>query len=391
MSRPGILLACFLLTSCLRAANEGTTAALQAAIKRAPDDLALVYLDASDRAARGDREGALAALERLDQLGYDYPPDARDFPGLANEPRFQTVWANIDRREPRVTRARIYAVIRQPRLIPDGIAVDPRDGTIYVGSMEKHKIVCVKNGVESDFAKLDGVQVLGLNLDVTRGTLWALGKFDDYGSVWAFDLTNGHQRLHIEGPGSGEHLFNDITVANDGTAYVTDSTAGAVWQLKPGSHGLEAFLPPGSMVFPNAIMEDGTHLLVATELGIVNVAPDHTMQPLAAPPKVTLAGIDGLDRDGDVLLAVQNGIGAPRIMRFELNHEHTAIATATILETRNPAFQQPTTGVIYAAQRVALVVADGFINRLHPQSIAGATPPVSTMILAIPLDPPLSQ
>jgi sugar lactone lactonase YvrE len=368
--------------------SDNTAIALQAAMKRAPDDLALIYLNASDRAARGDKSGALSELERLNQLGYDYPPDPRDFPGLRDDSRFLAVAAEIDKREPRVRRAHIFALIREARLIPDGIAVDPRDGTIYVGSMEKHKIVRVKDGAASDFARLDGMQVLGLNLDVARQTLWALGKFDEYGSVWAFDLSNGREKLHIEGPSSGEHLFNDITVASDGTAYLTDSTAGAVWQLKPGAHSLETFLPPGTIFFPNAIMEDGSHLLVAYEFGIARVAPDHSLQPLSAPPKVSLAGIDGLDRDGDMLLAVQNGIGAPRIMRFDLNQDHTAVEKATILETRNPAFQQPTTGVIYGKERLALVVADGFINRLHPQLIAGATPPVSTMILGIPLDTP---
>ena len=68
-------------------------------------------------------------------------------------------------------------ILTERNLIPEGIAVSNKTGTIYVSSTFKRKIVQITaEGEVSDFIseKYDGIaSVLGMEVDETRGILWA--------------------------------------------------------------------------------------------------------------------------------------------------------------------------------------------------------------------------
>ena len=57
-------------------------------------------------------------------------------------------------------------------------------------------------------------------------------------------------------------------------------------------------------------------------------------------------GIDGLYADASGLLAVQNGAGRERIVRYRLAPAGDRIEGVDVLESRNPLFRIPTTGVV---------------------------------------------
>jgi hypothetical protein len=59
-----------------------------------------------------------------------------------------------------------------------------------------------------------------------------------------------------------------------------------------------------------------------------------------------LAGIDGLYWHHGSLVAVQNDIGAPRVMQFRLSNDHKSVVAASVLESRTPFTILPTTGAI---------------------------------------------
>jgi hypothetical protein len=63
-------------------------------------------------------------------------------------------------------------------------------------------------------------------------------------------------------------------------------------------------------------------------------------------PKSTLAGADGLYWHNDRLIAVQNGIGTPRIAAFQLSDDGTHVTKTTILEYRTRYSVLPTTGAL---------------------------------------------
>lgn len=61
---------------------------------------------------------------------------------------------------------------------------------------------------------------------------------------------------------------------------------------------------------------------------------------------VVTVGIDGLYARGKTLVAVQNGIGRPRIVRYFLRSPRE-IGRMAILERRHPSYDEPTTGTIW--------------------------------------------
>ena len=65
---------------------------------------------------------------------------------------------------------------------------------------------------------------------------------------------------------------------------------------------------------------------------------------LPRPAHSTLAGVDGLYSYKDSLIAIQNGIGNPRVSRFYLNSTGDRVEKVETIEYRNPEFDIPTTG-----------------------------------------------
>ena len=192
-------------------------------------------------------------------------------------------------------------------------------------------------------------------------------------ALFAFDLDTGAVRERWMLSDGRSHLLNDVAVAPDGTAYVTDSDAGAVWRHRPDDDGLVPFLPAGALRYPNGIACDGTRVLVAHLGGIAVVTPRGARSELAVPTGATLGGLDGLYVDGDVVLGVQNGFGCSRIVRADLDARHAAALRITVLESAHPALEMPTTGALVRRDRRLLVVVPG-----------DAQP---TAILSVPIDP----
>src|SRR5215203_2052308 len=87
-------------------------------------------------------------------------------------------------------------------LIPEGIAVDGRTGSIYVSSIAKHKIIKIYGqGKSKDFisANENGfLEGLGMKVDQKRNLLWAISVITAPKSyisqVHGFDLTSGKQK-----------------------------------------------------------------------------------------------------------------------------------------------------------------------------------------------------
>src|SRR5688572_16859465 len=69
---------------------------------------------------------------------------------------------------------------KQLNLIPEGIAIHPDNGTIYISSIAQKKIVTVMaDGTSADFISegQDGfLEGLGMKVDKKRSFLWALSN-----------------------------------------------------------------------------------------------------------------------------------------------------------------------------------------------------------------------
>jgi sugar lactone lactonase YvrE len=340
----------------------GAIAAMRQARALLPDDPAVMFTLAQLHARAGDGPAALALLDTLAGRNTGFHPAADPaFAGLDSLPGFAAVLARYDRAEPVVVRSERAFTVREPDLFPEGIACDPRDGTLYLSSLHKRKVVRVSpTGVATDFTReaQDGLLgALGMKVDTRRGLLWvaACGQPGvpseaNQSGLWAFELATGRLAQRWLLPDSVPHTLNDLALDRAGNVYATDTDNGAIYRTSGPRGELAPFLPPGTFRGPNGIAvsdDDRTLYVAAAGRGITAVdLRSRSLAGVAVAPDVVTLGVDGLYVHGRTLVAVQNGIGRPRIVRYHLRGPR-AIERVEILESRHPLFDEPCTGAIW--------------------------------------------
>lgn len=129
--------------------------------------------------------------------------------------------------------------------VPEGIVWDPLGGSFIVGSLLRGDIARVfPDGRFEVFIRDDVLlSTVGLAVDEERQRLLVTSSganafFGQAGAarLAAYDLTTGARLFHADltaVSGKGRTFANDVAAAPDGTAYVTDSFAGVVYQVTP--------------------------------------------------------------------------------------------------------------------------------------------------------------
>lgn len=343
---------------------------LEARLQQDPQNGGVLYVLARSAASRGQPEEALGLLERLVAIeSWDYPVDVRDFESLGENPRFQKVVDTLKSRAPRVPHGPVAMELDQLDLLPEGVAWDAKRGQLLVGSMYKRQVFAAdKTGKLRPVvaSKAEGVLgVIGITVDQKRVLVCAAASsapfildFDEstngQAGVWCFSLEDGR--------GAGVYMskrtpsmFNDLVVLDDATIVVTDSLNGTVAVKRPAAEGLEEVVPVHSLLGPNGIVAakqpgvvfvtdfDGIHRL---DLG----SGELTLLPV--PEQVrSLGGIDGLDRQGDTLVGVQNVFSPGRIWAATLSEDGRRVLAARVLDDNHPRLFGPTTGVFVGPQK----------------------------------------
>jgi sugar lactone lactonase YvrE len=123
-----------------------------------------------------------------------------------------------------------------------------KDGTLFAGSVGKGNVVRIPYGTTTvtEFIKpgSNGLNaVFGIYADEKHQTLWICSDHWDGGkgdppAVKTFDLTTGAAKGSYTLPGNAT-FCNDIAVADNGTAYISDTDQGRLVMLKPGAKELE--------------------------------------------------------------------------------------------------------------------------------------------------------
>jgi sugar lactone lactonase YvrE len=366
-------------------------AALDEALAARPRDAVLLYLRAT--AAPAD---ALPYLERMDALGWDVPLLPREFEPLLDDARYQAIAARIAARAPRIARSEVAFTLDDPELIPEGITVDPRTGTFFVGSLRKRTVLAIDPaGNTTTFADAsDGLlAVVGLEVDAARDLLWVTswsstsyeGATPGASEVVAFRIADGTVARRVRFPDEGDHLPNDVTIAPDGTVFVTDSTGGGVYRIAPDADQLAAVVPPGTLAYPNgiALAPDGT-LHVAHGTGLARIdPPSAALERVEGADGVLLGGIDGLVRQGDRLLAVQNGLGEGRLIALALDADGLRVTGLTVLENDPAALAIATTTCV--ADDALYTVANAQLDALGPDGLRADAKLTPSRVLRTPL------
>jgi sugar lactone lactonase YvrE len=124
-----------------------------------------------------------------------------------------------------------------------------------------------------------------------------------------------------------DRWLGDLALGRDGSVYASDSKGGGLFRLVPG--GALRLVAQSKLESPQGLVEtaDGTALIVADyATGLHRIALADGADSLLDPSKAQLRGIDGLERDGDALVATQNGTVPNRVLRIALTPGERGVA-----------------------------------------------------------------
>lgn len=376
-----------------------------------PNYPSLIYNRAVFAALRGDADATLDALRTLAALGGAYRIDAPPFDAHAGAPGFAEVRARFAALARPVVTSTVAYSLAQRDFIPEGLAYDPVRKRLFVGSVRHRRVVAVDaDGTESPFiaAGAHGLgSVMGMRADPARNRLWIASATtpqmrpragEHATGVWAFRLDDGAfvARHLLDAPDGA--TVGDVLLAADGALFVSESRFGGVYELHASTGRFDAVIAPGRLRSPQglALSDDGRRLYVAdysTGLHALDRS-DGTLTRLPLAAGVHDYGIDGLYRDGDALIGIQNLFAPHRVARFSLGEDGLSVVGVQVLDAALPDYSDPTLGVVvddsllYVANSQwdrfdddGELPADGLtgpvIRRLSLRSQPGRPPPCS--------------
>ncbi len=346
------LIALFMLASAVLAAQ--TPAELEKLLPTATEPGIVMLELALEYAKAGDGKRALTWYQKAVALNPEYDVEFdSDFRPFLATPGFRPLIERARKASPPVLNAKLAFTIAENDLIPEGLAYDPRSGKLYMGSINKRKIVEIApDGAVRDFIKegQDGIgSLIGMKVDRRTNTLWANSLSDTEGSgVYHFDLATGRMIKKYVVP--KDLLFNDLDVSSKGNVYITASRTGALYWISAATDKLEEWRPGLKLRGANgiALSPDERRLFVANfpdGVTVIDLGSGKSWG-LAHAENITLANIDGLYSYDHRLVAIQNGRMAHRVARFTLSPALDRVEKAEVLERGNPLFQIPTTGAV---------------------------------------------
>lgn len=294
----------------------------------------------------------------------------------------------------------VLATAPDTPVLIEGVARAP-DGGLIVSSVHAGRLYRLTDGVLTPFGP-DGRQAMfGVAADPARNLLWVAEaptpydeQVDGPTALLKLDLRNGALLAEYRPDEDGAaHMFGDVAVGADGTAYVADGTARRILALRPGAAGLQTLLqaPERASLQGMAETADGRWLIYSDyrsglhrlDLSAGLSAPTaEEFQPLILPEGVELRGLDGLARSGDAVLAIQNGTQTQRVLRLTLSADAGAVTTREALVEGSP-LAEPTTGFIEGDALIFVSRSQWpeFDTEGHPKSPAPAGAQISRLAL----------
>lgn len=330
-------------------------AACEAALALRPDSARYLFNLASAQVLTSQPDAALATLNRLADLGLSLPIERNpDLASLHARPEFTAIVARLAANiAPRGTVTTLHELPAVPGIL-EGLAWREKTGDLFLSDVHARCIWrLAPDGTLTIFAQPpELLGAFGLAVDERRDALWvataALPEMTGYtdalkgrAALVELSLTTGELRRVIPVPADDrDHVLGDLTLAPDGTIYLTDSAAPIIWQLAPGAAQLTQFVEsPVFASLQGLTLVNAARTLVVSDyangLHAIDLAT-RALRSLAPPPRVTLLGLDGLLAHDGALLAVQNGLAPQRLVRITLTPTADAIADFTVLATTLP-------------------------------------------------------
>lgn len=317
-------------------------------------NLALAYT------LNGKHADSLRILQQLQQKGVDFGvAEIDEFAALRELPGWDAYQDTVRALNKPFGMADVVASLSEPHFVPEGIAVDG-DGRLLLGSIRSGKLLRLGATPKVLLERGPSWSVFGMRFHAD-GSLWFASAAvpqlenvgDDEGQTGLFrvDPESGEiSRAAILPQHAPAQVLGDLVIADDNTIYATDSLTGAIYRYHIDANEFETLLAPGKLVSPQGLVVDnsGKHLYVAdyrTGLYRLSLADGYLVK-VEMPASDTDAGIDGLYRYGDELIAIQNGIRPHRVVAFRLDDNGVGVTAIRKLASSLPEFDEPTLGVI---------------------------------------------
>lgn len=322
---------------------------------------------AEGHALTGDIDEALDWLNRIAALGISMPlrEDVR-LNSLFENPGFREVEARMKRHEEPIVASSTALTLPLKGWIFEDVVRDPESGDFFLSSVRHRQVLRVSPGGEwrNIATAKDGLlAVAGLALDTKTRTLYTVSApqphMDDFANdgkrraeLIAIPLDEGKaiRRIslpeELEAPSPG-----DLALDSEGNVYISDGQNPVIYRWQKGEAEAKLWLRDErfSALQGLVLFEDPELLIVADysrSLWRIDLR-DKTVAMIKPIAGVSLAGIDGLARDGDSLIATQNGINPARVLRIRLDQSKSKVESVTVLEKNNPTWDEPTLGSIH--------------------------------------------
>ena len=369
-----------------------------------PVQAGYLFAPAAMSAEAGDTAAMLAELAAYATLGVgrDLHDDAH-FARYSALPAFKALVARLDSNRAPLVRSRMRATIADTSFWPEGMDFDPHTGRYYVASVRHGTIAEVVPGKPArELWPRDqpGIgAVLGVRVDTARHVLWAtLAGIPQHAGFTPPDtaiaalvrvrIADGTIERRWDLPLiAGGHVLGDLVIGPHGDVFTTDSKEPVLYRLRPGRDSLERTTSP---LFRNlqgmAPTADGRTLYVADYLiGLLRVdLQTGEVTRLADPPRFTTLGCDGIVLHHGAIIAVQNGLTPPRVMRYVLDATGRRIVRAEVLDRNLAVADEPTIGAI--AGQDFVYVADGQWDKHDDDGVRKPQIPLTpAVLLAVPV------
>jgi hypothetical protein len=258
------------------------------------------------------------------------------------------------------------AVLPDSTFFPEGMDVDPRTGFMYVASIRHRTIaeLTPRGDYVRELLPRSGVglgAILAVRVDPQRGVLWATMSGIPQAAGFTTADSTIHALLRIRMPegeidgrwdlpsAAGGHTLGDVAIGPLGDVFMSDSRDPVLYRLPTDGGGLQQIRHPlfrslqGVAPAPGAravFVADYSHGLLKVDV----ISGEVTR--LEDAPGSTSLGCDGIVWHDGAIIAVQNGVAPPRVMRFELDSAWTRIVRSDVLDRNLPVADEPTIGTI---------------------------------------------
>jgi hypothetical protein len=357
---------------------------------KTPDRGAILYFLAASHALLRETFPALDRLKECVALKEGFDPSGDSvFAELKTSADFQRLVAEVHKDFPAVHQSRLAFTTTEKDLFPEGLAYDAGNDSFYLGSIRHRKIVKIPvEGKVEDFVPAGPNNLLpiqGIRLDPTDATVWSASSKDDVGKSELLHFDRAGKLLGRFPPAEeGKHDFNDLVVLHGGDVALTDTLANKVYRFGRTAHVFTPLSVSRAMLSPNgiALSDDEQFLYVADQFGVLRIDLRSGANAEVDPGRHnTLAGIDGLYWHKGSLIAVQNGIGTPRVVAFRLSTDGLHVTKTTVLENF---LKTPTTGALRGDEFFYIVNTQ--IDNLNGEHILDPTKlqPVRIAVVRLP-------